>query len=111
MAWRPRPRLTIRYLPSDAPAAEAVDIPGVEVAEILAALGTVVQIGFQAIITLTQPVYLIIVGMQGLDDIMGIVQMAENLLFAHFPGSIPAGSLPAMCTGRAVSPHNSFLEL
>jgi len=48
--------LTIRHLPSDAPAAQAVDIPSVEVAEILAALGAVVQIGFQAGITLTLPV-------------------------------------------------------
>jgi hypothetical protein len=48
--------LIIGYLPSDAPAAQAVDIPSVEMAEILAALGTVVQIGFQARITLTLPV-------------------------------------------------------
>jgi hypothetical protein len=49
--------------------------------------------------------------MQGLDDIMGILQMKENLLLARFPVFIPVGSLPAMCTGRAVSPHNYFLEL
>jgi hypothetical protein len=96
-------------LPSDAPAAQPVDIPGVEVAEILAALGAVVQIGFQARITLTLLVYLIVVRMQGLTDLVDIIQVSEDLLLAHFPVFIPVGFLPTMFASCAVPPHACLL--
>jgi hypothetical protein len=37
---------------SDTPSAQAIDVPGVETTEILAALGAVIHVGFQAEITL-----------------------------------------------------------
>jgi hypothetical protein len=41
---------------SDTPAAQAIDVSGVEMAEIPAALGAVVHVGFQAEIALALPV-------------------------------------------------------
>jgi hypothetical protein len=98
-------------LSSDAPAAQAVDVPGVEVAEILAALGTVVHIWLQAIVALALTIHLVVIRMQRYLDFMAIFQVSEDIGLTHFPVSIPSRSQAAMAAGRAVSPHNSFLEL
>ncbi len=50
----------------NAAAAQAVDVPGVEPAEIMAALGAVVQIGLQAVVALARGDALIIRGFLGL---------------------------------------------
>ncbi len=46
----------LEIISSDTPAAQAVDVPGVKTTEILAALGAVVHVGFQAGIALALPV-------------------------------------------------------
>jgi hypothetical protein len=45
---------------SNATAAQSVDVSGVETAEILAALGAVIQVGFKTRIALALAVYLIV---------------------------------------------------
>jgi hypothetical protein len=100
--------LTIKYQSSDATTAQAVDVSGMQTAEILAALCAVIQIGFKAGIALALAVYEVVAGMQGLGDIVGIPHMGADLLPAQVPVFIPTGSLTAMFTDRAVSPHAHF---
>jgi hypothetical protein len=49
MAKGKKPEKIVR---SDTPSAQAIDVPSVETTEILAALGAVIHVGFQAEITL-----------------------------------------------------------
>ena len=46
----------VKIISSDTPAAQAVNVPGMETTEILAALGAVIHVGFQAGIALALPV-------------------------------------------------------
>ena len=60
---------------SDAPAAEAVDVPGVEVTKIPVALGATVYKCLQAIVALPLPAYLIIRGLPGRGQVMLLLQV------------------------------------
>jgi hypothetical protein len=83
----------VRVLPpvvSDAPAAQAVDISGVQVAEILTALGAVVHIRLQAKVALAFPLHPVIVGVLSAIAIVASLQMRQDLRLAQFPVSIPS---------------------
>jgi hypothetical protein len=99
----------LNQLSSDAPAAQAVDITGVQVAEILPALGAVIHIRLQAKVALALPLHPVIVVVPRFFEIMAILQMRQDLRLAHFPVSIPSGFQTAMTTGRTVPPHDLFL--
>jgi hypothetical protein len=98
-------------LVSDAPTAQAVNVPGVQVAEILPALGAVIHVRLQAKVALTLPLHPVIVGVPRFFAVMAILQMSQDLRLAHFPVSIPSRPQTALNAGRAVPPHDPFLSL
>ena len=85
MGLKPSPPVT-----SDASAAQAVDIPGVQVTEILPALGAVVHIRLQAKVALALPLHPVIVGGPRLVAVMASLQMRQDFRLAQFQVSIPS---------------------
>jgi hypothetical protein len=91
---------------SNAPAAQAVDVPGVQAAEVLAAFGTVVHIGFQEGVALALPLYPVMVGVPSIFEVKDSLHVGEDFRLAHFPVSIPSRPQAAVTAGCAVAPHN-----
>jgi hypothetical protein len=91
--------------PLDATTAEAINIPDMEMTEILATLGAVVYIGSEAGIALALLVQPKISGVKRLHDLVDFGQMREDLLLASFPVLIPMGSPTAMAADDAMAPH------
>jgi hypothetical protein len=104
MKQRPQTRQS-----SDAPAAQAVNVPGVQVAEILSAFGAVIHIRLQAKVALALPLHPVIFGVPRGFEVMAILQVGEDFRLAHFPVSIPSRFQAAMTARRTVPPHDSFL--
>jgi hypothetical protein len=86
-------------LVSNAAAAQAVDIPGVQVTKILAALGTVVHIRLQAKVALALALHPVIVGLPRLVAIMTVLQVRQDLGLAPFQVAVPSRPQTAMTAG------------